>query len=43
MNKLAESELAMAPVWDEAALLPADELPALMAASLNPLFTSERA
>ena len=39
----ARSELAMAPVWDDAARLPASEAPALMAAILQPFRMREEA
>ena len=39
----AESELAIAPVWEDAARLPLSELPALIAAILQPFLINEEA
>ena len=39
----AESELAIAPVWEDAARLPLSELPALIAAILHPFLIKDEA
>ena len=43
MDTVSESELAIAPVWEDAARLPLSELPALIAAILHPFLIKDEA